>query len=210
MRASSGARNTRSRARAKIFAQEPEQSEFTPARVVRARRSACGSRMHKATHEKMDGVPIPIPPPEPAATPSDKGRAADTPVKNPPARLGARDVSNHDPALTVETPKSVVLRRSTRKIPVVSHFPPVETKRSRPRPARRVKERVNRDSGAIVFRPEIDFDIPTEFEESNVRADLTSAYPLSFSRGIVSIRKEREDTNEPIGRPAFPVGRGGG
>jgi len=180
MRASSGARNTRSRARAKIFAQEPEQSEFTPARVVRARRSACGSRMHKAAHEKMDGVPIP--PPEPVATPSDKGRAADTPVKNPPARLGARDVSNHDPALTAETPGSV-LRRSTRKIPVSHPPPPVETKRSRPRSARRVKERVNRDPGAIVFRPEIDFDIPTEFEESNVRADLTGAYPLSFPGG---------------------------
>lgn len=170
MRAS-GARNTRSRARANIFAQEPEQSEFIPARRVRARRSACGSRMHKATHEEMDGVSTP---PEPAATHEEKGAAADTPVTNSPARLSARDMSNHEPALTAETPKSV-LRRSTRKIPVpVSHFPPVEAKRRR---AKRVKEPVNRDLGVIVFRPEIDVDIPTEFEESNVRADLTGTCP---------------------------------
>ena len=177
MRAS-GARNTRSRARAEGFAQEPEQSEFTPARVVRARRSACGSRMHKATHEEMDGVSVP---PQPAATPSEErggAEAADAPVTNSPARLDARDagMSNHDPALTAETPKSV-LRRSTRKIPVSYFPPPVEPKRRFARPAKRPKEQVNRDLGVILFRPEIDVDIPTEFEESNVRADLTGTYP---------------------------------
>lgn len=169
-----GARNTRSRARANIFAQEPEPSEFIPARRVRARRLACGSRMHKATHEEMNGVSTP---PEPVATHEEKEEAVDTPVTNSPARLSARDMSNHEPVSTAETPKSV-LRRSTRKIPVpVSHFPPVEAKRKLVRRAKRVKEPVNRDLGAIVFRPEIDVDIPTEFEESNVRADLTSTYP---------------------------------
>lgn len=130
--------------------------------------------MHKATHEEMDGVSTP---PEPVATHEEKEGAADTPVTNSPARLSARDMPNHEPALAAETPKSAP-RRSTRKIPVpVPHFPPVEVKRRPARRAKRVKEPVNRDLGVIVFRPEIDFDIPTEFEESNVRADLTSTYP---------------------------------
>ncbi|KAG0635435.1 hypothetical protein HOY80DRAFT_1017987 [Tuber brumale] len=177
----SGARNTRSQAQTRAFAQESEQSAFTPARGVRPRRSACGNRIHKAPYGEMNGI---FTPPQPAATRERKARVADTPETNPPARRGARDTSNHDPAAPIaETPKPI-LRRSTRKIPV-SYPPPAETGRSLARPARRPRAQVSRDSGVIMFRSEIDYDIPTEFEESNVRADLTD-------------------------RPAIPVGRGWG
>ncbi|KAG0132194.1 hypothetical protein HOY82DRAFT_558340 [Tuber indicum] len=181
----SGARNTRSRAQARVFAQESEQSAFTPARGTRARRSACGNRIHKAPYEETNGV---FTPPKPAATRKGKERVAGTPETNPPARRGDRDTSNHDSAPTAETPKPT-LRRSTRKIPV-SYYPPVETKRSLARPAKRPRAQVSRDSGVIMFRSEIDYDIPTEFEESNVRADLTDrpAVPVGrrwgLSRGV--------------------------
>ncbi|CUS08715.1 unnamed protein product [Tuber aestivum] len=176
----SEARNTRLRARAKVFAPEPEQGALTPIRGVRARGSVCGNRIHKAPQAEMSRISIS---PQRAVTRKREARAADTPAKNPPARRGAQNSSNHHSTSTVETPKSI-LRRSTRKIPV-SYFPPAETRRSLAGPAKRAKARVIQESGAIIFRPEIDADIPTEFEESNVRADLT-------------------------GRPAVPVGRGGG
>ncbi|RPA97171.1 hypothetical protein L873DRAFT_1691926 [Choiromyces venosus 120613-1] len=168
-----GARITRSGAQATPIPREPEQSAFTPINRVRARRSACKNPMHMAAQEeeKINGI---LAPPCPVSRKRKRG-AEDTPEGKPPARRAARGTTNRDPVPTVEIPRPV-LRRSGRK-PTASHTPPVEVKRSPVRPAKQAKAHVIEDLRAVGFSPETDIDIPTEFEESNVRSDVTGAYP---------------------------------